>query len=59
MSDKEFVQWFRGFVEGAHHYNITPKQWDDLKDKLSLVKKEGPSSFAYQLDKSWVTDIAY
>jgi len=37
MSDKEFVQWLRGFAQGVHHYNITPKQWDELKEKLESV----------------------
>ena len=35
MNEKEFVQWLRGFLEGIHHYNITPAQLDLLKDKLS------------------------
>ena len=38
MNEKEFVQWLRGFLEGIHHYNITPAQLDLLKDKLSEVK---------------------
>jgi hypothetical protein len=38
MSDKEFVEWFRGFVDGAHHFNITPAQWDYLKEKLKEVE---------------------
>ena len=38
MNSKDFVIWFRGFIEGCHEYAPTPKQWDILKDKLSLVK---------------------
>ena len=38
MNEKEFVQWLRGFLEGIHHYNITPAQLDLLRDKLKDVK---------------------
>ena len=37
MNEKEFVNWIRGFTSGVHHYNITPKQWDYLKEVLSTV----------------------
>jgi hypothetical protein len=40
MRDKEFVQWLRGFVQGVHHYNITPAQWDYLKEKLNEVQEK-------------------
>ena len=40
MTSKEFVIWFKGFTEGVHEYNITPKQWDNLKEKLAEVKDE-------------------
>lgn len=38
MTSKEFVLWLKGFTEGVHEFNITPKQWDLLKDKLAEVK---------------------
>jgi hypothetical protein len=37
MNSKEFVLWLKGFVEGVHDFNITPKQWDYLKEKLAEV----------------------
>lgn len=37
MTSKEFVIWLKGFTEGVHEFNITPKQWDILKDKLAEV----------------------
>ena len=40
MTSKEFVLWFKGFTEGVHEYNITPKQWDLLKEKLEQVSDE-------------------
>ena len=40
MTSKEFVLWLKGFTEGVHEFNITPKQWDLLKDKLAEVKDE-------------------
>ena len=42
MTSKEFVLWLKGFTEGVHEFNITPKQWDILKDRLAEVKDEEP-----------------
>ena len=42
MTSKEFVLWLKGFTEGVHEYNITPKQWDLLKEKLEQVSDENP-----------------
>jgi hypothetical protein len=57
MTEKEFINWLRGFTQGAHQYNILPSQWDDLKQKLSTVGKE--SKYPYKIDKSiWTTTIA-
>lgn len=40
MTSKEFVLWLKGFTEGVHEYNLTPKQWDLLKEKLEQVSDE-------------------
>jgi hypothetical protein len=40
MTSKEFIIWLRGFTEGVHEYNITPKQWDLLKERLEEVENE-------------------
>ena len=37
MKVKNFIEWLKGFTQGVHHYNITPKQWDELKEKLDTV----------------------
>ena len=37
MTSQEFVIWLKGFTEGVHEFNITPKQWDLLKEKLGQV----------------------
>ena len=37
MTSQEFVIWLKGFTEGVHEYNITPKQWELLKEKLGQV----------------------
>jgi hypothetical protein len=47
MTSKEFILWLKGFSEGVHEYNITPKQWDILKDKLAEVKDETPIGFPF------------
>jgi len=47
MTSKEFVLWLKGFTDGVHEFNITPKQWDLLKDKLAEVKDEPPIGFPF------------
>ena len=47
MNSKEFVLWLKGFTEGVHDFNIIPKQWDYLKQKLSEVKDEAPIGFPF------------
>jgi hypothetical protein len=37
MTPNEFVIWFKGFAEAANNFTLTPKQWDDVKDKLNDV----------------------
>ena len=37
MTSSEFVIWLKGFTEGVHDFNITPKQWDLLKERLEEV----------------------
>lgn len=56
MTDKEFVQWLRGFVEGVHHYNLTPKQWDHLKEVLETVGKTTSADYStgnWTLNHTW------
>ena len=38
MTSNEFVLWLKGFTDGVHEFNITPKQWDLLKEKLAEVE---------------------
>lgn len=40
MTSQEFVIWLKGFTEGVHDFNITPKQWDLLKERLAEVDSE-------------------
>ena len=40
MTSKEFVLWLKGFTDGVHEFNITPKQWDTLKEQLAEVSDE-------------------
>lgn len=37
MEPIEFVLWLKGFSESANEYNITPKQWETMKEKLDNV----------------------
>jgi hypothetical protein len=45
MTSKEFILWLKGFTEAVHDYNVTPKQWDIVKEKLAEVKDEPTVSF--------------
>lgn len=47
MTSKEFILWLKGFSEGVHEYNITPKQWDIVKEKLAEVKDEPTQSIPF------------
>ena len=47
MTSKEFTIWLKGFTDGVHEYNITPKQWDLLKEKLEEVKDEPTYSIPF------------
>ena len=47
MTSKEFVLWLKGFTEGVHEFNVSPKQWETLKDKLEEVKDEPTPSFPF------------
>ena len=47
MTSKEFVIWLKGFTEGVHEFNVTPKQWDYLKEKLAEVKDEQMPTFPF------------
>ncbi len=46
MTSIEFVTWLKGFTEGVHEFNVTPKQWDTLKEKLAQVKDPITSEFS-------------
>jgi hypothetical protein len=37
MNEHDFIVWLNGFIDGVHEYNVTPKQWDMLRDKLVNV----------------------
>lgn len=59
MKSKEFVEWFKGFSEGVHEYNLTPKQWEKVKEKLSQVDDKKKSSYNLQYDtRFWTIDAA-
>jgi len=45
MTNNDFIQWCRGFVNGAHSFNILPKQWTEFKEKLTTVKDNTPTTW--------------
>jgi hypothetical protein len=48
MTSKDFVTWFKGFVQAANTYNITPNQWDAICDQLAKVN-DTPNSGGYTI----------
>ena len=38
MNEREFIFWLQGFVQACNSYAATPKQWEELREKLSTVK---------------------
>lgn len=54
MSPREFIIWFKGFAQAANSYNITPKQWEDICDRLNKVdlKQEEVKLHNYNVERS-------
>jgi hypothetical protein len=46
MTKDAFITWLQGFVQAANPYNITPKQWEDLRDRLSQVNLHETGGYA-------------
>ncbi len=60
MSPEEFILWLTGFTEGVHEFNVSPKQWEHLKDKLATVTvKEDRTTLAKQLLRDSSTHYNY
>ena len=53
MNEQQFIQWLKGYVEGVHHYNITPAQWDHLKEVLNSVNNTTVADYSIG---DWTTD---
>jgi len=47
MNSKEFIIWLKGFIAASNNYNITPKQFDELKDTLSKVNDNELPNISY------------
>lgn len=43
MTEHEFTTWLKGFAAAANSYNITPAQWDTIKEKLAQVHGVTPT----------------
>lgn len=50
MKSVEFIIWLRGFVSAVNNYNVTPRQWDDLKDQLSTVVLTEDDTVVHKVD---------
>jgi len=49
MTPREFVIWLKGFVQASNKYNVTPKQWDDIKDQLNKVDLDDNNIYKYNV----------
>lgn len=64
MTSEQFVIWLKGFAQAANEYNVTPKQWQDVKDKLETVEdyyefeEEENYDYATVDDSNWVTNFS-
>ena len=58
MTSNEFVIWLKGFTQAASNFTLTPKQWDDIKEKLDkVVPDDYVKGTRYTLDNSnWITN---
>jgi len=55
MKIDEFFYWLKGFSEAVNPYNVTPKQWETILEKLDQVQlkdKEGKDVYTYKYTKS-------
>jgi len=50
MTPREFVLWLQGFVTACNDYTTTPKQWDELKEKLQSVVLDENISYNISTD---------
>jgi len=50
MTPVEFVIWLKGFAQAAPNFTLTPKQWDDIREKLDTVKEDPSKWTRYTLD---------
>ena len=49
MTPEQFVTWLRGFAQAANNFTLTPKQWDDVKEKLATVSTS-TAGYSYTLE---------
>ena len=43
MTEREFITWLKGFASAANSYNITPAQWEVVKENLAKVHVDVPT----------------
>lgn len=58
MTPDQFIIWFKGFVKASNAYNITPKQWEDVKEQLDLVVTD-KLPIQFPVNKTNATSITY
>ena len=49
MTSNEFILWLKGFVQATNPYDITPKQWDNIKTQLDKVNKPNTGGYTISI----------
>ena len=49
MTIEEFFYWLKGFAAAANSYNVTPAQWETVKQKLEEVEVKDKKHNIYPL----------
>lgn len=40
MTKHDFILWLKGFMDGTNKHQPTPKQWEQIREKLDEVEME-------------------
>lgn len=52
LTPREFIIWLRGFAEAANNHNLTPAQWDTLRETLKTVELDTKSTYKLLFDSA-------
>lgn len=59
MTVEEFFYWFKGFAAAANAYNITPKQWETIVEKLEQVEEVRSNAYTLMTHPIYTQTYTY